>query len=350
MKNFSLLAGRLLALLLVLGSLGLNSCKNNDDTTVYGDWTKSSSFAGVARNGAATFTINNVAYVVGGIDQNSNKYADLWSFTPASGSWTQLANFPGVARYNAVGFTAGGKGYVGTGYDGVNYLGDFYEYTPSTNTWRKVADIPAVNGIAGRTGAVAGSVSDLGYVGCGYNGNYLKDFYRYTPSSNGTDPGNWATFEGFPGDKRQGAVAFTISNIMYVGTGTNNGVNATDFWAYNPQSGWSQKRNLANTSNSTESYDYSGVQRVNAVAFTVNNLGFVATGASSNAGAVRTDCYVYDPLADTWTLKNPFPGTFSGRANGIAFGIGDYGYVGLGNSGSTRFDDLWRFAPDASQE
>jgi N-acetylneuraminic acid mutarotase len=353
MKKISLLAGRLLTLLLVVGSLGLlNGCKNNnDDTTVYGDWTKGSSFAGVARSGSATFTINNIAYVATGIDQNSNRYNDLWSFNPATGSWTQLKDFPGVARYNAVAFSAGGKGYVGTGYDGTNYLGDFYEYTPSTNTWRKVADLPAVGSIAGRTGAVAGSINDLGYVGCGYNGNYLKDFYRYTPSTTAAGLGTWSTFAGFPGDKRQGGVAFTISNQLYVGTGTNNGTNATDFWSYDPQNDrWTQHRYLANISNSTESYDYSAVARVNAVAFVVNNLGFVATGASVNAGSVRTDCYVYDPLADTWTLKNPFPSTFAGRTGGVAFGIGDFGYVGLGNSGSTRFDDFWKFAPDAAQE
>lgn len=359
MKKISLLAGRLLALLLVVGSLGLSSCKKDDETvTSTGNWTKSSSFSGVGRNGAATFTINNVAYVATGIDQQGNRLNDLWSFDPATGSWTQLATFPGVARYNAVGFSAGGKGYVGTGYDGANYLGDFYEYTPTTNTWRKVADLPAVGSIAGRTGALAGSVGDLGYVGCGYNGNFLKDFYRYTPGTTSTDPGKWSTFSGFPGDKRQGGVAFTLNNQLYVGTGTNNGANATDFYAYDPQADrWAIKRSLANISTSTDSYDYSAVQRVNAVAFTVNNLGYVAAGSSTSGGSVRTDCYVYDPMADTWTLKNPFPnsssssgGVFSGRTGAVAFGIGDFGYVGLGTSGAQRFDDLWKFAPDESQQ
>lgn len=353
MKKISLLAGRLLTLLLVVGSLGLlNGCKNNDDdTTVYGNWTKSSSFAGVGRTGSATFVINNVAYVATGTDDRNNMLTDLWSFNPATGGWTQLRDFPGAGRYNAVAFTAGGKGYVGTGYDGANYLGDFYEYTPSTNTWRKVADIPAVGGIAGRRGALAGSVNDIGYVGFGYNGNYLKDFYRYTPSTTSTGLGTWSTTAGFPGEKRQNGVAFTISNKLYVGTGTNNGANAIDFYAYNPQNdSWEEKRSLANISNSTESYDYSAVTRVSAVAFVVNNLGFIATGASVNAGSVRTDCYVYDPLADTWTLKNPFPSTFVGRTGAVAFGIGDLGYIGLGTSGSTRFDDFWKFAPDAAQE
>ena len=355
MKKFSLLAGRLLALLLVVGGLGLSSCKKNDNTTtVYGNWTKSSSFSGVARNGAVTFTINNVAYVATGIDQQSNKYNDLWSFNPATGSWTQLANFPGVPRYNAVAFAAGGKGYVGTGYDGANYLGDFYEYTPSTNMWRKVADLPAVGAIAGRTGAIGAGLLDLGYVGCGYNGNYLKDFYRYTPGTTDTDPGKWETFDGFPGDKRQGGLAFVLNNQLYVGTGTNNNVNATDFYAYAPKatsgSRWTRKHALANISNSTDSYDNSAVARVNAVAFTVNNLGYVASGASTNGGTVRTDCYVYDPVADTWTLKNPFPSNFSGRVGAVAFGINEFGYVGLGNSGSSRLDDLWKFDPNASQE
>jgi N-acetylneuraminic acid mutarotase len=89
MKNFPRLAGRLLALLLVLGSLGLSSCKKDDTTTVYGNWVKGNSFPGTVRSNSVSFVVNGVAYVGTGIDANSVKYNDFFSFNPATGSWLQ---------------------------------------------------------------------------------------------------------------------------------------------------------------------------------------------------------------------------------------------------------------------
>jgi N-acetylneuraminic acid mutarotase len=341
----------MLALLLVLGGLGLSSCHKDDTTTVYGNWTKGNSFPGTVRSNAVSFVVNGIAYVGTGIDANSVKYNDFFSFNPATGSWLRLTPFPGVARYNATAFSVGSFGYVGTGYDGTNYLKDMWKFDPSQNTvttgvttagkWTQVADLPVNPGTTGRYGAVAGSVGNFGYVGCGFDGNNEKDFYKYDPTSN-----TWTTFAGFPGDKRINAVAFTINNVMYVGTGINNGQYVTDFYAYDPsKDAWTVKNQLANISNSTASYDYSKVARSQAVAFTVGNYGYVATGSS---GSVTTTCYQYDPTQDIWTAMNPFLGT--GRNSAVGFGIGNFGYVGTGYSGSTRFDDFWTFDPNVTQQ
>jgi N-acetylneuraminic acid mutarotase len=351
MKNFPRLASRMLALLLVLGGLGLSSCHKDDTTTVYGNWTKGNGFPGTARSNAVSFVVNGVAYVGTGIDANSVKYNDFFSFNPATGSWLRLTSFPGVTRYNATAFSVGSFGYVGTGYDGTNYLKDMWKFDPSQNTttagvttvgkWTQIADLPANPGTTGRYGAVAGSVGNFGYVGCGFDGNNEKDFYKYDPTSN-----TWTTFAGFPGDKRINAVAFTINNVMYVGTGINNGQYVTDFYAYDPsKDAWTVKNQLANISNSTASYDYSKVARSQAVAFTVGNYGYVATGSS---GSVTTTCYQYDPTQDIWTAMNPFLGT--GRNSAVGFGIGNFGYVGTGYSGSTRLDDFWTFDPNVTQQ
>ncbi|RZK24105.1 MAG: galactose oxidase, partial [Hymenobacter sp.] len=197
MKNFPRLAGRLLALLVVLAGLGLSSCKKDDTTTVLGDWTRGNAFAGVTRSGSVSFVINNVAYVGTGVDVNNVRYNDFYSYTPATGSWIKLTSMPAAARYNAVAFSAAGKGYVGTGYDGTNSLSDFWQFDPSVNTtttvagvtsttlgsWKKVADLTSVAGGTARYGAVAASVGDVGYVGCGYDGNNQKDFYQYNPAT-----------------------------------------------------------------------------------------------------------------------------------------------------------------------
>ncbi|MDJ0367213.1 galactose oxidase [Hymenobacter sp. H14-R3] len=359
MKNFPRLAGRLLALLVVLAGLGLSSCKkNNDSATATGNWTRGNAFAGVTRSGSVSFVIGNVAYVGTGVDANNVRYNDFYSYTPATGSWIKLTSMPATARYNAVAFTAGGKGYVGTGYDGVNSLSDFWQFDPTLDTpttvagvtsttlgrWKKVADLTSVAGGTARYGAVAGSVGDVGYVGCGYDGNNQKDFYQYNPATD-----KWSALaSGFPGDKRIFGSTFVVNGQMYVGFGTNNLVSNTDFWSYNPAGSgtWTKLHDLANISNSTGTYDNSLLQRAYASAFTVGNMGYVAVGSLN--GAVRTDCYSYDPTLDNWTKMNPFLG--AGRTSAVAFGIGTFGYVGTGKSGNTPFDDFWKFDPTLAQE
>ncbi|RZK35539.1 MAG: galactose oxidase [Hymenobacter sp.] len=363
MKNFSLRAGRFLTLALLLIGLGLSSCKKDStSTTVTGNWTAGNSFPGVTRSGAVTFVINGIAYVGTGNDVSSTRLRDFYAFDPSKGSWTQMTPLPSSApaRYLAAAFSANNKGYVGTGYaqDGT-YLSDFWQFDPATptvttttsttgtttttttlGTWTRIQDFPLTTTGTGRRGAVAGSVNNVGYVGCGFGGNYEKDMYRYNASSN-----SWTDI-GFPGNKRVNAAAFTLNNVLYMGFGTNNAVTDTQFWAYDPSANtWTQKRNLANVSNSTESYDYSGVARTQTAAFAVNSLGYVAVG---NNGSNLLTCYEYDPTADSWTLKNPFTG--SARSLPVAFGIGNLGYVGLGSTGSTPFDDFWKFDPNAAQQ
>jgi N-acetylneuraminic acid mutarotase len=366
MKNFPRLASRMLALLLVLGGLGLSSCHKDDTTTVYGNWQKGNTFPGTARSNAVSFVVNGIAYVGTGIDASSVKYNDFFSFSPATGSWGRLTPFPGVARYNATAFSVGNFGYVGTGYGASSSttndlvpLRDFWQFDPSQNTtttttvgttttttttvgkWTQIADLPVNPGTTGRYGAVAGSVGNFGYVGCGFDGNNEKDFYKYDPTTN-----TWSTFAGFPGDKRINAVAFTINNILYVGTGINNGLYTTDFYAYDPsKDAWTAKNQLANISNTTTSYDYSKVARSQAVGFTVGNFGYVVTGSN---GPVLNTCYQYDPTQDIWTAMNPFLG--ASRNSPVGFGIGNFGYVGTGYSGSTRFDDFWTFDPNVTQQ
>ena len=363
MKNFPRLAGRLLALLLVLGALGLSSCKKTDTTTVYGNWVKGNTFPGPSRSNAVSFVINNVAYVGTGVNADSKRFNDFYAFNPSAGSWQPLTPFPGTARYNAVAFSAGNYGYVGTGYGSSSStatdivpLKDFWRFDPSQNTttvtggvsttttgkWTQIADFPTAAGTTGRYGAFAGGVGNFGYVGGGFDGlNNQKDFYRYDPTLD-----TWSTLNTFEGDKRINAVAFTINNILYVGSGTNNGAYTTDFFAYDPTANkWTTKRQLANISTSSESYDYSKVARTQAVAFTVGNYGYIATGSN---GAVTTSCYQYDPTLDTWTAMSPFLGV--GRNSAVGFGIGNFGYVGTGNSGSVRLDDFWQFDPNVTQQ
>jgi len=352
-----------MALALLLTGLGLGSCKKDDTTTVYGNWTRSSTYSGAQRSEAVAFVINNVAYAGTGRNPNTTVtiFNDFYAFDPSKGGWSQVTPMPTAAgvRYGAVAFTANGKGYVGGGYGYVGssttiaYLSDMWQFDPATSTstttggvttttvgkWTQVKSLPLA-----LFGAVAGSINNIGYVGCGFDGsNNRNDFYQYNA---GTD--TWTQLTApFPGDKRTGAFSFVVNNQLYVAGGSNNNASVTDVYAYDPSaSKWNTKRYLRNVSNSTESYDYSGVARSQAVGFAINNKGYAAVG-----GSTLLSCYEYNPSDDTWTLKNPFNGGGgSARNSAVGFGIGDYGYVGLGTNGSTRLDDFYRFAPNDAQE
>ena len=357
MKNISLRAGRFMALALVITGLGLGSCKKDETTTVYGNWVRNTTYSGPVRSEAVSFVINNVAYAGTGRNPNgplnATLFNDFYSFDPAKGGWLQVTPMPAAAgvRYDAAAFTANNKGYVCGGNNGNGvYLNDVWQFDPAQNTtvtvgttttttvgrWTLMAPMPTP-----LARAVAGSINNLGIVGCGTDGsNNQNKFYQYNASTD-----QWSTLTaGFDGDKRTGAFSFVANNQFYVGGGTNNNLAVTDVFAYDPSANkWTPKRSLRQVSTSTQSYDYSGVSRAQGVGFAINNKGYVTVG-----GGTLTSCYEYNPSDDTWTLKNPFTG--SARNNAVAFNIGDFGYVGLGANGSTRLDDFYRFAPNDAQE
>jgi N-acetylneuraminic acid mutarotase len=351
MKNISLRAGRFMALALVITSLGLGSCKKDSTTTVYGNWTQAATYPGEARSEAVSFVINNIAYAGTGRNPNalttSNVYGNFYALDPSKpgSGWYPVTPMPAAAgvRYGAAAFTINNKGYVCGGYGYLTsagsttstYLSDVWEYTPSSSggTWQKVASLPTP-----LSAAVAGSIGNTGLVGCGFDGtNNTNIFYQF-------DGTNWSTLANtYPGQQRTGAMSFVVNNQFYVVGGTNNNIATTDVYAYSASGGWALKRSLRNVSNSTDSYDYSAVARSLGVGFTVGDKGYVAVG-----GSTLTTCYEYNASDDTWTLKNPFLGSV--RNSAVGFGIGNYGYVGLGYSSATRFNDIWRFAPNETQQ
>jgi N-acetylneuraminic acid mutarotase len=101
-------------------------------------WTQLNDFPSHGRSAATTFTLNNIAYVVGGYYPESSSYPylnEVWAYDPASDSWEQKSDFAG-ARSQAASFIANGKVYVGTGYggwQGGGYKADLWEYHPEND-------------------------------------------------------------------------------------------------------------------------------------------------------------------------------------------------------------------------
>ncbi|WP_185215812.1 MULTISPECIES: Kelch repeat-containing protein [Sphingobacterium] len=321
--------------LLLIGAFAIttfNSCKKEESTdtdTGPTEWETSIVLTGKPRNGAATFTINDVAYLVGGQMKNNELLSDSYSFDGTS--WTKKAEFTGPKRHSGVGFAVAGKGYVGLGFgnDGVTSgpLKDFYQYDPATNAWKKIADFPG----DARHSAVAFTLGNAAYVGLGGNNatdETFSDFYKYDPATD-----KWTEIATSFSNKKMGAYAFVINNVAYVGGGISNGVPTNDFYSFDGTK-WEKRKSL------TE--DNKDARRVNASAFTIGNNGYVVSGRSQT-GVVST-VWKYNPAENAWSDgSESIP---SAREKSVAFAIKGKGYISTGNSGTgSFFDDTYVFTP-----
>ena len=318
--------------LLLIGAFAIttfNSCKKEEDTEETGEteWTRSHVFIGDPRSGAASFTIDDVAYLVGGFLKTNEVLNDAYSFN--GDSWSSRADFIGPARHSAVGFSVSGKGYVGLGYGGeggsLEALKDFYRYDPAANSWTKIADFPG----EARWGAVAFSLGTYAYVGLGTRSTdkTYSDFYRYDPSAD-----TWSQIETPFSYKKGDAFAFVIGEKAYVGGGFANNDLPGDFYSFDGET-WTAEEDL-----NTESYD---ARRYRAVAFSIGNSGYVVSGRSFS-GVVST-VWKYDPSAGSWSDGSEALG--SPREKAIGFSLDGVGYITTGVSGTSYLDDTWEFRP-----
>lgn len=58
------------------------------------------------------------------------------------------------------------------------------------------------------------------------------------------------------------------------------------------------------------------------------------------------DWLEYDPIADTWTDKNPMPGSATNRSGGVTFMLNGKVYLGLGIENFNSFTAAWSFLTD----
>ncbi len=297
-------------------------------------WCRDINLTAGTRANAVGFSIGNKGYIGLGNYSEPNSAPvnriDFWEYDPSSYTWTQKTPFPGISRVAAVGFSIGNKGYVGTGYRGTgslpsDYFRDFWEYDPTANEWIAKDSLPG----SGRQYAFGFSVGDKGYLGAGQTSlsGALADFYEYDPNTD-----NWVQKNSFT-YPLLGAVGFSIGNKGYVGTGFNGGfVYYNDFYEYNPDNDqWVQKESFPGTS------------RYAAVGFSIGNKGYIGTGFHSGiSNSYFGSFYEYNPITGFWTEKDSLPGQPRGYA--IAFSIDNKGYIGVGAAPSSVFlDDFWVF-------
>jgi hypothetical protein len=129
-------------------------------------------------------------------------------------------------RTSAIGFSISDKGYIGIGYNG-SIVNDFWAYDTTTNSWAQKADFAG----GPRRLATGFSMDNKGYIGIGQDLNDDKnDFWQYDPVNN-----NWVQKAVFPGELRQAAVGFSIGSKGYFATGFDgigNIAGSKELWEY----------------------------------------------------------------------------------------------------------------------
>jgi len=196
------------------------------------------------------------------------------------------------------------------------------------NTWIQKASLPA----APRVGAVAFSINNKGYVGTGQDsvGNLLNDFWQYDPSTD-----SWKQVADFSGSARRNAVAFVVNGFGYVGTGYDGGNNLTDFYKYDPTlNAWSQVDSM--------NKDTSAAGRREASSFSIGPYGYVVGGYDGSSN-FNSETWQYNESASTtWQQARAFPS--NGRRWGIGFTIEQYGFTGMGYDYTQIYrNDLWKY-------
>ncbi len=188
--------------------------------------------------------------------------------------------------------------------------------------WVKKSDF---SGVA-RGKAVAFTIGEDGYVGTGYNNKYtLSDFWKFNPDKN-----TWTQVASLEGSARHSAVAFEAAGFGFVGLGVDSKTDyLQDFWKYDADSNsWSQVA------------DFGGTARTGAVAFAIDDKGYVGNGYDDNA---QNDFWQYDPSTDTWEAK---ASTMTKSRDAAAFTIDGLGYIVTGLNNGTYVSEFSVYNPE----
>ncbi len=282
-----------------------------------GIWTYKSSLPGPGRYQAASFVINNKAFIGAGAWTCLN---DLWEYDPITNNWTGRTPFPGICRGFTMSFAIGSKGYCGTGSDGMNWLNDFWEYDPSSNAWTQKANFSG----GARGTSIGLGIGGKGYVGFGASIIAYNDMWEYDPILN-----SWSQKNSCPCAPKADIddAVFVIGGIGYY---THGGFN--ELWGFDPSSNtWTQFSN------------FPGLNRYGSVAFSIGCIGYAGLGEMS--ANWFNDFYMWHQPSNTWVQINNFGG--QGTVDASSFSIGNKGYVACGWVSTGYTNDLWEFLPQS---
>jgi len=159
-------------------------------------------------------------------------------------------------------------------------------------------------------------------------------------------PDTWTQKADFGGINRTNAVGFSIGSKGYIGTGFDvviSGGPVINFFFYCWSDFWEYD---SDADTWTQKADF-GWARDGAVGFSIGNKGYIGTGYDDNPSPYYyKDFWEYDPSTNTWTQRADFGGT--ARSGAVGFSIGSKGYIGTGGDSSSYCKDFWEYDPTAN--
>lgn len=306
--------------LIILLSLLANPVFVNAQTDA---WSRKSSLPGIERDWAFSFSVNGKGYVGAGYD-GTTLLNDFWEYNPATDTWTRKSNSP-FYRSGGIGFSIDSMGYAGS----ATSIRDFWRYNPLVNSWSRMVDLPGLERYGKPIGISAGGFGFFG-LGLDTSNQPLRDFWMYNPDSN-----IWQRKADFPTNFTVAAVAFSIGNKIFVGTGLNpiNDNKTNEFWEYDlPTNSWTQKVSVG----------FDG--RWGGVGFSINGKGYVGMGYVDNTG-ISNDFWAYNPTTNSWDLAASCNIDAYTTFTPVGFNIGNRGYIGTGmNFGGNRQKDFFEYS------
>ena len=277
-------------------------------------WNSIGDFAGVGRQNAVAFGIDDKVYVGLGDDGNTN-FNDFWEFD--NNTWVRKTDFPGTVR-EPIFFSSHDYGYIMSGHCGCK---DFWSYNPETDKWTKRADCP----VSDLYHAAVFELGNYVYIATGLqNGSLQRSVWRYDRYYN-----TWSQMKDFPGTPVEQAVGFTIDNKGYVATGNKAGGKSNEMWQYDPETdSWSRKADFPQ--------EVSG-----CVAFRSDWEASAYVGL----GDPRPEFYAYKPYNNKWSKTTDFIG--SSRKGAVTIELNGQRYLGLGASSPGQYTkEMWEFIPE----
>lgn len=194
----------------------------------------------------------------------------------------------GQAEYNSLIYVFGGWNAIPI----ATAVAEVHSYNQATNAWTAKASIPAQSGIAAaRAGTRCAVIGDKIYVVGG--GDVLLDIASsivqvYRPDTNTWD----SPVTSMPAKRTRGSIGVIDGKIYYAGGLDEFGASKTTTYCYDPAlNSWSTKAVLPATFHD-QAYAVVG--------------GYLYIVGGQKAGAVTSEMWKYDPIADSWTSVSAF--------------------------------------------
>ena len=271
-----------------------------------------------------------IAYAQNG---SETKFGSVRSFK-IENVWTQIGNFEGTARTGALAFSVEDFGYIVGGGNDAGSINDFYRFSPDPENWISLS-----------TGSspVWGTAFTIGNKAYVFDWNNL---YEFNP-----DQGMWVAKTPFPGIGRLRLFAFDLGNRGYVGGGSywdgTQDVYFSDLWEFDPQDEVTNGTDINGDpmGSWTQKVDFQGTAISGAEGFSIASYGYVCSGWNNGE---LIDFWQYDPFSfdngidangkplGAWTQKTDYPGPPGTEM--VSFIIRNKAYV-------FKDDELWHYNP-----